>query len=93
MTGLTNLEEFNLGTIPNNPDTDGDGAIDGRDVKPLIPDKESPTVIITEPADGDSFVQGETVIVKVLAEDNDGIDFVDFKLNGYKGIYRYNGTI
>ena len=82
--GLTNIDEFNLGTIPNNPDTDGDGAIDGRDVNPLIPDKESPTVIITEPADGANFVQGETVIVKVLAEDNDGIDFVDFKLNGIK---------
>lgn len=30
--GLTNLQEFNLGTNPNNPDTDGDGLTDGQEV-------------------------------------------------------------
>ncbi|MBP7949062.1 MAG: hypothetical protein KA004_05355 [Verrucomicrobiales bacterium] len=29
--GLTNLQEQTLGTNPNNADTDGDGALDGRD--------------------------------------------------------------
>lgn len=29
--GLTNLEEFNRGTLPNNPDTDGDGVKDGAE--------------------------------------------------------------
>ena len=30
--GLTNLEEFILGTDPNNPDTDGDGLLDGDNI-------------------------------------------------------------
>ena len=30
--GLTNLEEFKLGTDPNNPDSDGDGLADGDEV-------------------------------------------------------------
>lgn len=31
--GLTNLQEAQLGTDPNNPDTDGDGFNDGAEVK------------------------------------------------------------
>jgi hypothetical protein len=31
--GLTNLQEFQLGTDPRNPDTDGDGVSDGEEVK------------------------------------------------------------
>lgn len=30
--GLTNLQEFQLGTDPNNPDSDGDGLTDGQEV-------------------------------------------------------------
>lgn len=30
--GLTNLQEFQIGTDPNNPDTDGDGLTDGQEV-------------------------------------------------------------
>jgi len=30
--GLTNLEEFQAGTDPNNPDTDGDGVSDGEEI-------------------------------------------------------------
>jgi hypothetical protein len=32
--GLTNLEEYQSGTDPHNPDTDGDGLPDGRDPYP-----------------------------------------------------------
>jgi hypothetical protein len=32
LDGLTNLEEQNAGTDPNNADTDGDGASDGQEV-------------------------------------------------------------
>ncbi len=35
--GLTLLEEFLGGTDPNNPDTDGDGHLDGADNCPLVP--------------------------------------------------------
>jgi len=43
--GLTNLQEFQLGTNPNNPDTDGDGLTDGDEVNkyhtnPLLPDTD-----------------------------------------------------
>ena len=42
--GLTNLQEFQLGTDPRNPDTDGDGVSDGEEVKrgtnPLNPDTD-----------------------------------------------------
>ncbi|PYL00591.1 MAG: hypothetical protein DME19_04540, partial [Verrucomicrobia bacterium] len=34
--GLTNLQEFQRGTNPRNPDTDGDGVPDGIDPKPLV---------------------------------------------------------
>lgn len=34
--GLTNAEESDLGTDPNNPDTDGDGIIDGGDPSVLV---------------------------------------------------------
>ncbi len=40
--GLTNLDECEAGTNPNNPDTDGDGIIDGSDLYPLIPDPSAP---------------------------------------------------
>lgn len=33
--GLTNYEEYQLGTDPKNPDTDGDGVNDGLDLIPL----------------------------------------------------------
>jgi hypothetical protein len=43
--GLTNLQEFQLGTDPHNPDTDGDGLSDGDEVNiyhtnPLVPDTD-----------------------------------------------------
>ena len=43
--GLTNLQEFQAGTDPNNPDTDGDGLSDGDEVNkyhtsPLIADTD-----------------------------------------------------
>jgi hypothetical protein len=42
--GLTNLEEFQNGTDPNNPDTDGDGVSDGDEVhaRHTDPTKASP---------------------------------------------------
>lgn len=35
--GLTNFEEYQLGTLANKSDTDGDGEADGVDSNPLIP--------------------------------------------------------
>ena len=36
LDGLTNLEEFNLGTAANDPDTDGDSIRDNLDPEPLV---------------------------------------------------------
>ncbi|MGM0510632.1 MAG: Ig-like domain-containing protein, partial [Thermoplasmatota archaeon] len=39
--GLTNLEEYNKGTYPDNPDSDGDGVYDKEDKYPMDPSKSS----------------------------------------------------
>lgn len=65
--GLTNLQEFLLGTDPRNPDTDGDGVSDGEEVKrgtnPLNPD-----------TDGDGLTDGEEIRLGTnpLNPDTDG---------------------
>jgi probable HAF family extracellular repeat protein len=42
--GLTNLQEYLAGTDPNNPDTDGDGVLDGEDGWPFDPDFSPPRI-------------------------------------------------
>jgi len=53
--GLTNLAEFQNGTVPTNPDTDGDGVNDGDEVNVYFSD---PTELDT---DGDGLSDGEEV--------------------------------
>lgn len=40
--GLSNEDEVNLGTDPNNPDTDGDGLLDGAEVDKYKSDPKNP---------------------------------------------------
>ena len=41
--GWNNLKEYEEGTDPTNPDTDGDGRLDSNDPNPLVPDaKDGP---------------------------------------------------
>ncbi|OGY41132.1 MAG: hypothetical protein A2Y67_00835 [Candidatus Buchananbacteria bacterium RBG_13_39_9] len=42
--GLSDSKEEQLGTNPKNPDTDGDGVIDGQDVYPLDPNRSKKAV-------------------------------------------------
>jgi hypothetical protein len=65
--GLTNLEEFQLGTDPHNPDTDGDGLLDGQEVKLY---HSNPTLADT---DGDGIPDG--VEVKTGSNPTDGTSF------------------
>jgi hypothetical protein len=53
--GLINSEELDIGTDPINPDTDGDGLLDGEEVKTYM---TSPTVADT---DADGLLDGEEV--------------------------------
>lgn len=68
--GLTNIQEFELGTLPNNPDTDADGIIDGLDGDPLHPEESPPTIAITSPTDGDTLIEGQTILFSVDASDD-----------------------
>ncbi len=79
--GLTNIEEFQLGTLPNNPDTDMDGVIDGLDGDPLHPDEAPPTVTITVPADGDTLLEGQTIAFSVEASDDGLVTHVELFVN------------
>ena len=53
--GLKNAEEEKLGTDPNNPDTDGDGLLDGEEVK------STRTNALKADTDGDGLKDGEEV--------------------------------
>lgn len=55
LDGLSDEEEKKLGSDPNNPDTDGDGLLDGDEVKFY---KSDP---IKADTDGDSFKDGYEV--------------------------------
>ena len=71
--GLTNEEEFILGTDPANPDTDGDGRTDGEEVyeepltDPFDPDSDDGGV-----SDGDEVEDGTD---PNDADDDEGFDF------------------
>lgn len=54
--GLTKSEEEELGTDPNNPDTDGDGLMDGEEVNKYFTNPLNPDT------DGDGLKDGEEVL-------------------------------
>ena len=75
--GLTNLQEFTARTLPNNADTDGDGANDGAELNraggatdPLKPD-----------TDGDGLLDGAEAAAGTnpLVADSDSDGFGDFQ--------------
>jgi hypothetical protein len=68
--GLTNVQEYTRGTIPNNPDTDADGILDGVDGDPLHPEESPPMVMIASPTDGDTLIEGQTIVFSVNATDD-----------------------
>jgi outer membrane protein OmpA-like peptidoglycan-associated protein len=73
--GLTKREELELGTDPDNPDTDGDGLKDGEEVKKYNTD---PKLADT---DGDGLKDGEEVLnykTSPVKADTDGDGLNDF---------------
>src|SRR5579863_5651242 len=89
--GLTNLQEYQLGTNPLNPDTDGDGVPDGLEVKlglnPLNPD-----------TDGDGLSDGEELALGTNPlnpdTDGDGIpDGIEVKLGTNPLVFDPTNTV
>jgi hypothetical protein len=84
--GLTALDEYLAGTDPLDADTDGDGIVDGDeillDADPLIPERDPPTVAMLAPVDGGSLVDGETIQIRVRAEDDAKVAEVVFLVDG-----------
>ena len=69
---LDNITEFQMGTLPNMADTDGDGALDHEDLDPLHPEESPPTVTITQPDPAVSLLEGTMVTVGAEVEDDGG---------------------
>jgi DNA-binding beta-propeller fold protein YncE len=92
--GLTNLQEYQRGAEPRDPDTDRDGISDGSrdpdgagpiiagpDPDPLRPETVPPTCMLTSPASGTTFIEGESVTLRATATDNVGVSRVTFTSN------------
>jgi len=79
--GLSNLQEFQIGTLPNDPDTDLDGIPDGADSRPLDPESTPPTATVTSPSGGTLF-EGQTVRFAADATDDGRIASVELRING-----------
>lgn len=82
--GLSDEEENEQGTDPNNPDTDGDGINDGKELElgfdPLNPDTDGDGILdIDEDADGDglSDFREDLVGSDPLNPDTDGDGIID----------------
>jgi hypothetical protein len=80
--GLTNLQEFQVGTLPNDRDTDLDGLIDGLDSRPLDPESDPPVATITSPAGGGPLIAGQTVRFAATATDDGRVASVELRVNG-----------
>lgn len=80
--GLTDEQEMELGTDPNDPDTDGDGLQDGAEVN------EYGTDPLNEDTDGDGLTDGDEVNsygTDPLSEDTDGDGLSDGdEINEYR---------
>lgn len=73
--GLTNIDEFDQRTDPNNPDTDGDGLNDGDEAHVYG------TSPVNTDSDGDGFGDGQEVLT-AHTDPNDGASF-PVRLSGH----------
>jgi outer membrane protein OmpA-like peptidoglycan-associated protein len=74
MDGLTKREEKEIGTDPNNPDSDSDGLKDGKEVRKYLTDPLNPDSDDNALKDGEEVITFETNPMKV---DSDGDDIKD----------------
>jgi hypothetical protein len=74
---LSNLEEFQQGTPPNNPDADGDGVKDGDEVKRMVNGVAAPTNPLVADTDQDGLSDGAETTTDPLNPDTDGDGVMD----------------
>ena len=77
--GSTNLDEYNFGTDPQNPDTDGDGVDDGFDGSPL--DDQQSSCFDPIKNDSDLFL-GIYSAVQAAVDDPDAVDYDVIMITG-----------
>lgn len=84
--GLTNIDEFQRGTLPNNADSDADGANDGAEVNRMDGGTAAPTNPLRADTDGDNLLDGvETDTGTFVSRTDTGTDplVLDTDLDGY----------
>ena len=85
--GLTNLQEFNLGSLANNSDTDGDGVLDSEDSAPTdaaVGENLAPVIELLAPIMVEA--SGETTDIALVAPTVSDNNLVGFNVNSnYSG--------
>ena len=71
--GLLDKDEVPLGTDPYDPDTDGDGVMDGQDGDPAVADTEPPVISLLSPAADATYIPGESLVFTVDITDSNQI--------------------
>jgi hypothetical protein len=81
--GATNLQEFQIGTLANNPDTDGDGASDGAEINRMDGGAPAPTNPLVADTDEDGLRDGaETDTGIFVSTSNTGSDPLNLDTDG-----------
>ena len=80
--GLSNLEEYQLGSIPNQPDSDGDGLLDGGSItlassEPRFGDWAALGIVFTDSGGQRTFVGESDAGTDLLEPDTDGDGLAD----------------
>ena len=89
--GLTNYEEYLIGSNPLIADTDNDGLLDGIDPEPLIPESIAPSVNISLPTNDSDIIRGDVLTIAGSASDNVGVKSVRIVVDGVSlGLAVYN---
>jgi len=87
---LSDAEEVLLGTLANNPDTDGDGLNDNIDPNPLV-QATAPVVTIASLTEGGVVVRGDVQAVTIELQQPSALQSLILDVNGIQ--YNVNTTL
>jgi len=85
--GLTNLEEYNYRTDPNNPDTDGDGVNDGDEVAAGSDPRAMSSSLVSYETDLTMSVGAQRTIMLRLENSSRVVDSFDLTISGIAGAF------